>query len=393
MPSVKASKYGILGLEDDILLLTEGSYCDKIVHKALLAIAGTIESDEYIDTSVTNLASITQFDASYCTSLYPGHLEQLSIACPNLQRLDLWGNSKCLSNLQGLRSLATNCKSLQELNLWGVDGIDCEYSCLLLWEVLCTMRLIQLGIEAWMIDVHDNRNAAVAANSPPSPGDCTAAIKHQKLTEMFQNYTTLNVLEVRGTNVEGSYNNLSDNELSLVSYFPSITSYRLCKLPSNDCYHTLKQIFRCKYLRCLYLYKSFPGILSLSLEGQCSSLRQLYIHSRETVPTETFSDALCSHGELEHVILYVESLTAKSISSIIEKSPNLMTFYVVLSTEVFLKSELIPLITSLKTRFLKRKLFNGGKFDLRQVVYVNETNNRLLDNTDLTSIWDSNYLV
>ena len=390
LPSVKPSKYGILGLDYDTLHLTQGSYRGKKVYKALLT-----NNDEYMDTSVTSLTSVTYFDASYCHNrvLYPGHLEQLSIACPNLQTLNLRGNIKCLSNLQGLRSLATNCKRLQELNLWNIHAIYYEYSCLQLWEVLCIMCLIQLAIEAWMIDVHDNRNAAVVANL--SPGDCTTAVKHQKLVDMFQNYTTLKVLEVRGTVYHDSYNNPSDNELSLVSYFPSITSYRLCNLPSNDCYHTLKQIFSCKYLRCLYLSKKFPGNLSLSLEGQCSSLQQLYINSRDTIPTEAFIDALCGHGGLEHVILCVKSLTAKSISSIIEKSPNLMTFYAIFRTQVFLKSELISLSASLKTRFLKRKLFNSGKFDLRQDEYYVEANdNSLLHDTDLMSTWNlCNYLV
>ena len=158
LPSVKASKYGILGLEYDTLHLTEGSYCGKKVHKALLT--GTI--NEYIDTSVTSLLSVTYFDASYCKVLHPGHLEQLSIACPNLQKLDLFGNSKCLNNLQGLQSLANNCKSLHALNLWcvvaEVGEVDHDYSCSQLWEVLSTMHLVQLAIEDWMIDVEDKRN-------------------------------------------------------------------------------------------------------------------------------------------------------------------------------------------------------------------------------------------
>ena len=83
LSSVKASKYGILGLDYETLHLTEGSYHGKKVHKALLT--GT--NNEYIDTSVTSLSSVTYFDASYCKVLYPGHLEQLSVACPNLQRL------------------------------------------------------------------------------------------------------------------------------------------------------------------------------------------------------------------------------------------------------------------------------------------------------------------
>ena len=60
LSSVKASKYGILGLDHDMLHLTEGSYHGKKVYKAMLT--GT--NNEYIDTSVTSLSSVTYFDAS-----------------------------------------------------------------------------------------------------------------------------------------------------------------------------------------------------------------------------------------------------------------------------------------------------------------------------------------
>ena len=248
------------------------------------------------------------------------------------------------------------------------------------------MRLIHLAIEVWMINVCDNRDAEVPTLS--SQG-CNVAAKQQKLIEMFQSYTSLQVLEVT-THIERDIyiDNLSDHDLSLVSYFSSITSYRLCDLPYVDCCHTLKQIFSCKYLRCLYISDCLHGILLPSLEDHCLSLRQLYIHARDTSPTETFIDALCGHGGLEHVILSVEALTAKSIGSIIEKSPNLMTFHVILHTEVFLKGELIPLLATIKTKFSERKLFNGGNFDFRQDVYV--VVHSLLNDTDLLSIWDGN---
>ena len=276
--SVKASKYGLLGLDLDTLHLTQGNYHGKQVHKALL-IGGI---DEYIDTSVTSLTSVTYFDASYWGCLHPGHLEQLSIACPNLQRLDLFGNSECLINLQGLHSLANNCKSLQALNLLRILVSDHEYDCLQLWEILCIMKLTELAIEAWMISICDSRNS----NLPLlSSRDSSVAIKRQKLIDMFQKYSNLEVLEVDVDIDYCSLNGISDNELSLVSHFPSVTSYRLYNLPNNNCYHTLKRIFGCKYLRCLFLSKSLPGILSLSLEGHCSSLQQLYIYSRDTVLT------------------------------------------------------------------------------------------------------------
>ena len=36
------------------------------------------------------------------------HLEQLAIACPNLQQLNLKENVNCLKSLQGLRAIATH---------------------------------------------------------------------------------------------------------------------------------------------------------------------------------------------------------------------------------------------------------------------------------------------
>ena len=391
--SVKASKYGLLGLDLDTLHLTQGNYHGKQVHKALL-IGG---NDEYIDTSVTSLTSVTYFDASCCSSLYPGHLEQLSVACPNLQRLDLCGNSECLNNLQGLHSLANNCKSLQALNLLSILVSDREYDCLQLWEILCIMKLTQLVIEAWMISAYDSRNS----NSPPlSSRDSSIATKRQKLIDIFQKYLSLQVLEVDIVVKRiscSSFNSISDNELSLVSHFPSVTSYRLCNLPNNNCYHTLKRIFGCKYLRCLFLSKSIPAILSLFLEGHCSSLQQLYIYSRDTVLTKTFIDALCDHGGLEHVILCVKSLTAGSISDIIEHSYDLVTFDITLCSRVFTKAQQKQLIAALKIKFSKRKLFNGGSFAIRQVAYdsaeayVND--NSLLHKTDLLSVWDSNEIM
>ena len=161
-------------------------------------------------------------------------------------------------------------------------------------------------------------------------------------------------------------------------------------MPNNNCYHTLKRIFGCKYLRCLFLSKSIPGIFSLSLEGHCSSLQQLYINSRDTVLTKSFTDALCAHGGLEHVILCVKSLTARSISDIIEHSSNLVTFDINLCFRVFTKAQKKQFIVAIKKKFSKRKLFNGGYFAIRHdfaKVYVND--NSLLHKTDLLSVWDS----
>ena len=86
---------GTLCSNDQIFHLTQESYHGKKVHKALLIHHNGI--DEYIDNSVTSFAYVTSFDA--LTTVLPEHLEWLSIACPNLQRLNLSGNHRCLSDL------------------------------------------------------------------------------------------------------------------------------------------------------------------------------------------------------------------------------------------------------------------------------------------------------
>ena len=388
LSSVKASKYGILGLDCDTLNLTEGSYRGKKVQKALL-----IKTDvECTDTSIVNLTSVTYFDASNsnCSGLYPGHLEQLSIVCPNLQRLNLSNNLNCLNNLQGLHSLAANCKSLQGLGLKGVHLHDAEYSCIELWEILCSLCLTQLAIEPCLIKQCDSsqKNAKLSSVASSVQKGRTV-VKQQRLDYMFRKYTSLHLLEV-GNEISHyyspSYCTLSDEELLLLTNFPSITSYRLCDLPSNNCNHALKRIFDQKYLKCLFLSKTSSGTLSLPRESQCSSLQQLYINSANTVPTEAFIETLCSHGGLEHVILYVKSLTRRNIENIIENSSNLVTFHVYLHVRAFLKSQLKQLTAAIKAKFPKRRLFNGGSFTIKvshRALCLSVNND-----TDLVSVWN-----
>ena len=391
LSSVKASKYGILGLDHDILHLTQGIHRGKQIWKALLTKAKLANID-YIDTSVISLTSITYFDASRHGGLYPGHLEQLSIACPNLQTLDLSFNSDCLGNLQGLQSLANNCKGLLGLSLKGVHILNCEYSCIELWEILCTLNLTQLAIESCMIKISDGSNAK-PSSVVSLAGESSKAVMQQKLNQMAQRYSSLKILEV---GEEAKYMhpfmqpcyNISDNELSVITSFPSITCYRLCNLPSNNCYHTLKQIFSQRYLKRLFLCKTSLGILSLSIEGHCPSLQELCIHSAETVPTETFIDALCGHVGLECVTFHVKSLSARSIENMIERLSNLVTFHIFLYSRAFLKSHLKQLKSAITTKFSNRRLFNGGNFDVQVFCRV-PSKNSIEYNRDLLSVWDS----
>ena len=58
--------------------------------------------------------------------------------------------------------------------------------------------------------------------------------------------------------------------------------------------------------------------------------------------------------------------------------------------KLFLKTQLKQLIANLKMRFSKGKLFNGGKFSIKQSPITDEDKERLIRQTDLLSVWDSN---
>ena len=334
---------------DHIFHLTQGSYHGKKVHRAWLnAIDGI---GEYIDNSVTiaSLTSVTFFAANIICSFLPEHLEWLSIACPNLQRLDLSNNPRCLSDLQGLRSVANNCRNLKYLNLQICEeDIDPHiYGFTLdkdeLWEILCTMHLTQLSVVEWVFDSYSLQNE-----------------------NMFRNYLSLQALEVINQTARSSPPGFrSGYDLLPLSYFPSITSYKLGGRSIYDDYG-LKQIFSCRYLRCLLLHFTFgENTLSLPLECQCTCLQELYIYGEKTVLAETFINALYSHGGLEHVVLHVKSLTVRSITSLIEYSPDLVTFEMALCPKSWMEVQLKHLIAHIRTRFYKTKLINGGLFSVQ----------------------------
>jgi len=110
LPFVKASDLGILGLDWDILMVNSSFHDDKLVHKVDAgspSVCEIFQNKNIKLNSVTYcLDYVTEFNFSSSQYVCPGHLEQLAIACPNLQRLNLIGNQECLSNLRGLQTIA-----------------------------------------------------------------------------------------------------------------------------------------------------------------------------------------------------------------------------------------------------------------------------------------------
>jgi len=88
--------------------------------------------------NIKNFEFLTHLSAIYCGS-FSEHLEQLAVACPNLQQLNSYDNVNCLKSLQGLRAIAT-CQKLKGLKIFGISVKDLE-NCVQLWEVLLTIEV------------------------------------------------------------------------------------------------------------------------------------------------------------------------------------------------------------------------------------------------------------
>ena len=196
-------------------------------------------------------------------------------------------------------------------------------------------------------------------------------------TYMFQEqeYPSLQALEVTS---------LTDEKFSLfpLCYFPSITFCKINRIGISD-FYWLWDIFSCRFLR--YLLLHFTCVvdnytldrLSLPSKGHYSCLQEVYLDAQDIVLAETFINTLCGHGGLEHVVLHVNSLTAKSITNLIEHSPNLMTFDITLSPlSSWTEAQLKHVIARVRTKFFKTRLIDGGLFSIK-LCSMSNLNSRL----------------
>ena len=87
-------------------------------------------------TKFKNPVCTTHFDMPNCLLFHSVYLEQLAIACPNLQRLNVEG-STCLSSLQGLQAIASHCHNLYKDGTYLVYCIHVSRveNYILLWEI------------------------------------------------------------------------------------------------------------------------------------------------------------------------------------------------------------------------------------------------------------------
>ena len=309
-PLIKLSDLGILGLDKDIFYLSEYSnYRLSVGPKYSLA---DLVKDEHLHY-ISNFNSVSNVNFSK-VNIYPNHLKQLAIACPNLERLNLKNAQNSLQSLQGLRAIVDTCQNLQGLNLVGIPVSSME-SYLLLWELLSSIKkLTYLGIDLSML-IHINNN-------------CYNADDKDKLICMLGNCNGLKALEVMQQKDCELCLNVSSANHSLLGHFPSLVHVRI-SLTQTEC--TKYAITSCRQLKYLYYNAEFyierAYTLDLPSLSNCH-LQELFVKSYIDLSASS-AQVLSAHGELEQVILLVRSITTSAITTLISNSPNLMLLYIV----------------------------------------------------------------
>ena len=293
---VNGSNYGLSGLGSGRILLTKRTIGSDVLHKGSLRIGvqGTPLNN-------VNITFLTHFSAAEYTFFYYYHLEQLSIACPNLQQLNLRENPYCLTNLQGLRAIATGCQKLEGLNITRVP-VKAVESCVRLWEILVDLQLTYLSIDLCCL-LYFKGDALTKS---------IIISLHQKCLKMkaLESHCFIRCAECAR----------NKKQPLLLSYFPLLIHCLTADI--ND-------VNICEKLK--YLWYIGENIWWPWSVENCN-LQQLCIESEQLALPDSFMNKISAHGGLVHVNLIVKCVTQNGIVALLENSPNLITYHVYIGT-------------------------------------------------------------
>ena len=379
-PLINLSDHGILDLDYKIFYVSDYDHYGEVKLSVSPKYNLHVEQDRHLH-SISNFDSVSYVDF-YRVNICPDHLKQLAIACPNLERLNLMNADNCLQSLQGLHAIVDTCQNLQGLNLIGIP-VSLVESYLLLWELLSSIKkLSHLAIDMCMLIQSSN---------------CDNADK-EKLIGMLRSCDSLKALEMIRSWLCLSCENIPNVEDLLFSHFPSLAYVRLAhvqcttalKYAITDC-HQLKYLsYRTTYLHS-EVHVTLPSSSSCHLQQLCLESSQYVDLSAPSVHT------LSSHGKLKQVVLFVKSITASAITTLINNSPNLILLYIVtrepLYDEKGVRLYQQDYVDTVSKIFSYHKLLTTGNFILQGGHSLDRSDLLSHFSTDFKSLWRSTSLL
>ena len=264
---IQLPAYGIVGLKDNMFHFSE--YIDDrgMVSHAVTPNHGDCRSliEERHITCTPHLHTVSYVDISY-ENVSSNHLQQLAMACPNLQHLHLQGNVNCLKDLQGFQAIVDKCEKLKSLNLAEISVLSIE-SYLLFWDLLSSLKkLTHLTIDLCMILLYDFDDD-----------------DKQRLVTMCKSCHSLLALNVHlGRESSIECNSIYEN--FLFSHFPSLTYCALWNIEYSSVAHSFTN---CHHLKYIHEYGSYQHYLKYLHEYSHHNFKYLHAYdSRYTCEEE-----------------------------------------------------------------------------------------------------------
>ena len=294
------------------MLLTNSTINGKVIHQLKKPYIRSEEHSlvtSHLCYNVANLNFVTDFDTSHC-GLLSGHLEQLSIACPNLERLNLAYNERCLENLKGLRSIVNQCHRLQGLKLDEIHVTGVQ-NYMQFWELLSEIKMLnRLTVKTCTMERFGKNDTCVQ-------------LSFLKLVQKFIHLEYLQ-LSYKGTIIDNPCPSCQDASYEaypqLLAHFPVLIYCHVIGKPSN----VADIITNCKRLKYFgYHVAGFVNIPSFLTVAPNQYLQHLYIELWYTDIGEMFMDSVSAHGKLEHVFLTIRCMTIAGITALVQNSPKL----------------------------------------------------------------------
>ena len=374
LPLIQAKNCGInVGSVGDVYL----QLTDRCIGNCKVYKASKVTGDYPTVHHTSSLHSVTHFDITRYVALRYHHLEQLAIACPNLQQLKLRNCYECLRNLNGLNAIANHCPNLKGLNILGISRYNME-SQVRLWEILSILKLTHLGVEMCAISLgrHD-------------------FVYQDKMTCLYQRCSNLLAIDSVCSIFNCGECKSSHFKKSLVlSHFSSL---KYCRVSNSSSTSVQDIISSCTELQCFSIRSSKFRNLSLSAVHTCN-LQQLFMYSRFIDIPDNFISSVSVHNRLIHVFLYVASASIAGIKTLIVSSPNLLTFHSVLELydldgRKLSRDEFMKFTGKLKQEFHSQRLFHAGSCKLFQLseLFDLDLTRRYLECTDLHTLWDATF--
>ena len=345
-PIIKPSNFGLFGFVEDLMLLTNSTINGKVIHQLKRSYIQSIDYSlvtNYL-CNVTNLNFVTDFDASDY-GLLSGHLEQLSVTCPNLERLNLNDNSHCLEKLKGLRSIVNQCHNLQMIKLNGAHVTGMQ-NCIELWELLSEIKMLN--------------HLSVHTCTLPSFGKNDTCVQHSflKLVQKFVHLEYLQLTYTKDNPCSSCQHALYGPRPQLLGHFPVLVYCHVIGKPSN----VADIITNCKRLKYFGYHVigrvNIPSFLTVAVNQY---LQHLHIHSQRSNIDKMFMYSVSRHGKLEHVFLSIQFVTVAGITTLVQNSPKLY-FCDIRSQQILdeenVKVDMKVFKDTLKNKFSHRKLFN-----------------------------------